>query len=477
MNILILCSDQHRWDAMGCVTEDTWLPDVETPNLDKLAASGTRFNNAVCNYPVCMASRHSFISGMYGYQTGANLSNHNYFPDQMPVPTLGHHLQAQGYKTAAIGKMHWKPFQSARHNLPDTRGFEVRIAHEPTREDPAQKFYIDDVDPDAWEKMRAEQRAAPGESAAGYVGLVSEVPAAQHYDSWVCDHAIEFLDHHDGSQPFGMIVSMHNPHAPGIVPPEFDELYRYDQMPMPPQPPEGFEEEDPYAAASGRWPDYDSMTDDDTRMAISRYLALVTMVDWNVGRVLDALERNGLTDDTLVVYMSDHGELLGERRYWTKYCSYENALRVPFIVRWPGQPAQVSDAPVELVDLLPTCIDAAGAEVPEYLAGRSLRPILEGQRPDDWREATFSEFGAGTDWSIRMDGYKLIERLGGPSAFYDLNADPYEYDNRIDDPAMVEPLARLRYAMLQNARRAAARYPHAWVRDHSTQDPNIKKEF
>ena len=190
----------------------------------------------------------------------------------------------------------------------------------------------------------------------------------------------------------------------------------------------------------------------------------------------------GYEEDTLVVLLSDHGELLGERGgAYTKYSLYDAALRVPLIVRWPGvsRPGLVSHAPVELVDLMPTWLAAAGLEAPPLLPGRSLRPLLEGQDPSGapaggaaagWRTATLSEQYTSTgtpgaprgQWALRERRYKLIERATGRSALYDLAEDPLEHHNRIDDPALADVRDRLRARLLRDVIARAEQFPARW---------------
>ncbi|HEV2126097.1 MAG TPA: sulfatase/phosphatase domain-containing protein, partial [Chloroflexota bacterium] len=207
----------------------------------------------------------------------------------------------------------------------------------------------------------------------------------------------------------------------------------------------------------------------------------VTYVDHCLGQVLDTLRECGYEDNTLVVLLSDHGEMLGERRQperggaHTKYCLYDSAERVPLIVRWPGagQPGRVSHAAVELIDLMPTWLDAAGVEASPYLPGRSLRPLLEGQLPESigWRTATLAEqFTQATEqlgqprgqWAYRESRWKLIERAGARSALYDLQDDPNEFHNLIDDPAHAAVRERLRQQLIRDVISRAEQFPARW---------------
>jgi arylsulfatase A-like enzyme len=221
------------------------------------------------------------------------------------------------------------------------------------------------------------------------------------------------------------------------------------------------------------------MDERELRLSISRYLTNVTYVDDCLGRVLATLEELGYADHTVVVLLSDHGEMLGERGgAHTKYCLYDSAMRVPLIVHWPGvsRAGLVCHAPVELVDLMPTWLEAAGLQPAPYLPGRSLRPLLEGKAPEaiGWRDATLSEqYTAAVEdpgrpgvprgqWAIREGRYKLIHRAGARSALYDLQEDPGELYNLIDEPSLAPVRDRLRARIVQGVIERAEQFPARW---------------
>ena len=446
-------------------------PLAQTPHLDRLAATGVRFTQAVTNLPVCVPCRHSFITGMYPHQIGI-LTNAHYWPDQPPVPTLGQWLKGAGYATAAIGKMPWKTGRAPAEHVPDKRGFDYRVTRGGTTDGPYDLSLTDLLRP---EEVRLQQETtarfgADGESREGYVGAVSPLPGHRLLESRLVDQAVQYLHRrmHD-AQPFCLLVSLYRPHPPNVIPADYAGRYDPALMPMPPAVPPGFLEDDPYIhhrIVSRGW---GRMEEREVRLSVAGYLTNVTYVDHCLGQVLTALADSGLEEDTLVVFLSDHGELLGERaRGYTKHCLYDSALRVPLLIRWPGlnRAGHVSDAPVELVDLLPTWLEAAGLEVPPFLPGRSLRPLLMGQRPGavSWREATFSEEYSAVgvprgQWAMREHRFKLIERGSSRSALYDLQDDPNELRNRIDDPTLAGVRERLRLRLLQHAITCAEQFP------------------
>ncbi|MDQ3701100.1 MAG: sulfatase-like hydrolase/transferase, partial [Chloroflexota bacterium] len=545
MNILVLMGDQHRWDALGCAAEGlepwqrTWLMDgpggaplARTPHLDRLAATGVRFSQAVANLPVCVPCRHSFITGMYPHQIGI-LSNAHYWPFDPPVPTLGQRLKDAGYATAAVGKMHWKNRSAPDEHVPDKRGFDFRAGRGGITDGPLDVSLSDGVQ-SGEARRRADQTArfgVGGESREGYVGDVSSQPASELPETWLVDQAVDYLRRHHraqqaqpapgalrgeqapgasagpqdagggavDAQPFCLLVSLDRPHPPNVIPSDFAGLVRPEDVPLPPAVPPGFHEDDPHVRRQIEQRGWGQMDEPELRTSIARYLINVSYVDDCLGKVLTALDELGYAENTLVVLLSDHGELLGERRQpghggaHTKYSLYDSAVRVPLIVRWPGvsRPGVVSHAAVELIDLMPTWLDAARAAAPPYLPGRSLRPLLEGQTPQQagWRQATLSEqFTAAIDtlietpteapgnsglpdgaaptprgqWAVREQRYKLIHRAGARSAFYDLQQDPGELENLIDDSSLATIRERLYAHLAQGVISRAEQFPAQW---------------
>jgi arylsulfatase A-like enzyme len=532
MNVLVLMGDQHRWDALGCAADGlepwqrTWLmqgpggrPLVRTPHLDRLAATGVRFTQAVANLPVCVPCRHSFITGMYPHQIGI-LSNAHYWPDQPPVPTLGQRLRDAGYATAAVGKMHWKNRSAPDGHVPDKRGFDFRAGRGGNTDGPVDVALSGGVQT-LIQRQQADTAArfgVGGESREGYVGAIGP-EAADLPETWLVDQAVDYLRRHragqqggaaagggrsagtgeGNAQPFCLLVSLDRPHPPNVIPAEYDGMYRPEDVPLPPSVPEGFQEDDPHVRRQIEQRGWGEMDEGELRLSISRYLTNVTYVDDCLGKVLTVLDELGYAENTLVVLLSDHGELLGERGRaghgggHTKYSLYDSAVRVPLLVRWPGVSREglVSHAAVELVDLMPTWLDTAGLAVPEILPGRSLRPLLEGRSPDEigWRTATLSEQytpaveegGSGANaggpsaavrgtghrqargqWTIREQRWKLIHRAGARSALYDLQWDAGELRNLIDDPRYTEEKARLYALLAQGTIQRAEQFPAQW---------------
>ena len=487
LNLLILVDDQHRHDALGCTAQGiepgqrTWLMGhgdgpVQTPHLDRLAASGVRFSEAVANLPVCVPCRHSFITGLYPHQTGI-LANSHYWPDQPPVPILSTYLKPAGYATAAIGKMHWKSRHAPDEHVPDKRGFDFRVSAGNASDGPRDRDYTETLSDNDIEQNRsnAERFGSGGESRLGYIGDISHLPAARLPEAWLADRAIEYLQNHRherGDRPFSLIVSLSRPHPPNVIPADYVGMFDPASVPVPPTVPSDFQEDDHHIRRQIVARDWGLMDESEIRQSVARYLTNVRYVDDCLGRVLTALIESGYAENTLVVYFSDHGEMLGERAgAHTKYCLYESSVRVPLIVRWPGisQAGLVSRAPIELIDLMPTWLEAAEIPVPAMLPGRSLRSLLAGEDPKaiGWREVTLSEQYTSVDdpnapraqWTVRDGRYKLIERVSARSALYDLREDPNEFHNRIDEPGLADVRERLRESLIRGVLTRAEQFP------------------
>jgi arylsulfatase A-like enzyme len=349
--------------------------------------------------------------------------------------------------------------------VPDGRGFrDVVTFADRVNDSPAQENYLASVGQWLTQQVVSEERSlGESEDAAGYVGLVSAVGAGDHFEAWLTERFLQWLETVGRREPFFAVWSVNRPHPPCVVPPEYAGRYQPDTMPLPPELPQGLKEWDPGVRIMEQRRRYSRMSSEQRRMALARYLSNVSFVDDCMGRILDGLRQSGLDRNTLVIFTSDHGDLMGEHGGYTKYNLYESAVRVPLIVRWPGVQHRgwVSDAAVELVDLFPTVLDAAGVQEPAYVAGRSLRPLIAGRSPAEtgWRTETFTEFGCRLEWAVRGDQFKLIERPSGDSALYDLAADPLESVNRIHDPQCAEIRDHLRGQMLRRAMELASRYP------------------
>jgi choline-sulfatase len=405
---------------------------VRAPHLDRLAEGGVLFEQAYCNFPLCAPSRASLMSGRLASRIGV-YDNAAEFP--AAVPTMAHGLRAQGYRTCLAGKMHFVG--------PDQlHGFEERLTTDiypadfgwtPNWDAPEERI-------DWWYHNMASVKEAGIAEATNQLDFDSEV--AFQAERRLAEHARS----RDG-RPLFLCVSFTHPHDPYAVPRAYWDRYRDDEIDLPEAPEPA---PDAHSARLRRAADMAAaaISQADIRRARHAYFGEISLVDDQIGRLLQALERFGLARDTIVVATADHGEMLGERGLWYKMHFYEWALRVPLIVHAPGRLAarRVAD-PVSLLDLSPTLVELGGGLVEPALAGEggSLVPLLSGRAAP--RRPVLAEYtaeGALAPILMVRDGdLKLIWSEADPPLLFDLAADPGERRDRAGLPEAQADLARL----------------------------------
>ncbi|MBN1673626.1 MAG: sulfatase-like hydrolase/transferase [Kiritimatiellae bacterium] len=482
-NIVFLQSDQYRHDALGRVR-----PWMLTPNLDALARRGILFRQATCTVPMCIPSRYSMMLGLYGSQSGVRHNSQMIPTDtELPVPTLAQRLQALGYRTGGFGKTHWYSDLPVKHKgvsiAPSRRGFDCRaLACSPTSAsaEPEARYYPLEK-ADAARLLDAETAAmGSGENAAGYRGLTSRVPGADHPEAWLTDQAVSFVGEcAKREEPFFLYLSFDAPHPGLVVPPGYEDRYRLDDIPVPAVVERGagaWEHLEMLAHTAG-WADTWRQLDNTTRLeCLRRYYALCTYVDEQLGRAIAAAQDAGVLDETLFVFTSDHGESLGDRGRFSKYSLYESSVRVPLILAGPGVPERrkntLDDLPASLIDIVPTLLSAAGAQRPHSLPGANL---LSDRR----RTGSFAEMhGVGCERRQRAPAYmwrtprhKLILSVPVPlhetlrdsdgvcGELYDLAEDPGETHNLYSLECSLPLRERLTRDLLCHLAAVWARYP------------------
>ncbi len=435
-NVLLIYTDQQRADALGAAGND----QIHTPHLDALAASGTLFAKHFVQNPLCMPSRISMLSGRYPATLGIT---HMGVPVPESIPTLATHLARSGYHCANIGKLHFLPHANRDHREPHPAyDFDqLQISEEPGVYEDA--YW-------AWLRARcADVPVAPTTplppARATWNGLMGAESSANSgrddYDTitpfafdddlthsaFVADQTIEYLAARRRGGPFLCIAGFFSPHAPYIVPRRFIDLY--DDSLVPPE-----------LATCG----------DETkcRRATHGYYAAVSEVDHHVGRIMDALDENGLRDDTIVVFTSDHGDWLGNSgRYAKGYPGDDPVSQVPFVVAGPGiaQDSKVVEI-TESVDIVPTLLETCGLQVPGSLQGRVLTPVLRGAAPaTPWDAIT-----EGSGWmNLRTDTHRYLVHADGTDELVDVTTDD---DAGGDDEAKAEHRSRLLSRILARQR-------------------------
>ena len=422
-NLLFILSDEHSRRVLGCYGHGM----IRTPNLDRLARAGVRFSDAYTNSPICVPARAALATGRYVHRIRFW---DNGIPYDGSVPSWAHRLTQAGHEAVSIGKLH---FRSAD----DDNGFteEVMPLH-----------VVEGVgDPLGWLReplpvRRAALRLAndAGRGDSSY----------QQYDDRITAAAVDWLkaraapaNQQAGDKPWVLFVSLVCPHFPLIARPEWYDLYPEDEVPVPALYEAAERQPDhPYIAAIRECQVYDKAFDEvKLRRALAAYFGLVSFVDHNVGKLLEALEATGLADRTRVLYSADHGDNLGTRRLWGKSTMYEEAAGVPMILAGPEVPAGlVCREPVSLVDVFPTAIEGAGLaphEDDRDLPGRSLFEVVRGTAP---RRTILSEYhatGAATGaFMIRKGPFKYVHYAGMPPQLFDLDSDPQEARDLAREP-------------------------------------------
>lgn len=379
-NILHLFTDMQRWDTLGCAGN----PLVKTPNLDRLASDGVVFTNAFSPSPVCISARCSMIHGQYPMHTGC------YENTRMPTDgreTVMAALARAGYRTHGIGKCHFAPDAYA------LRGFRDREIQEEggaPMERLADNHYLKYLY-DRGHRHICEAFGVRGEMY--YVPQPSQLPARDHPTQWVGDRAVAFLEQAGTSgEPWYLYASFVHPHPPFTPPNPWHKLYRPSLMPFPNVPEDSASLQTLANRIQNRYKYRDQGVDRNlVRLIRAYYLACVSFIDMQVGRIVAQLERAGLLDRTLIVFTSDHGEYLGDYNCWGKRSMHDASARVPMIARLPGVFAGGArcEAPVSLVDIAPTFASAAGAELGTHaLDGKDLAEVAAGTAT---REAVFSQ--------------------------------------------------------------------------------------
>ena len=450
-NILWLCTDQQRYDTIRALGND----HLHTPNLDAMVERGVSFPRAYCQSPVCTPSRASFMTGRYPRTTRCRQNGQAMPPDEVLVSKM---FADAGYRCGLAGKLHLAACQGMVETRIDDGYHDFFWSHHPQPDWPENAYT-------QWltEKgVRWEDLYDQGERT-NYV--CEGMPAEHHQTTWCAEKTIEFLQANAGSSWF-FNFNCFAPHHPFDPPKEYLDRYKerhdIDALPLPKQRAGELDNKPVFQQLDARFahnnPDsYDvaAMSDRDKREVIASYYAMCEHIDFEVGRILEALRASGQWENTIVVFMSDHGEMLGDHGLLLKGPHfYEEAVRVPLVMQWPGQfePGLQPEAMVELTDLAPTFLQAAGLDIPERVQGRSLLPILTGEaEPDQHRDAVFSEYYNA--WSHRGDAYgtmlrtaeaKIVVYHGSePGELYDLVQDPDEFENLWSDPDSAELKTRL----------------------------------
>lgn len=487
-NLLYIHSDQHSPFVMGCGGDDV----VATPHLDRLAREGVVLDACYCPSPVCVPSRMATLAGRYPSDNQVWTNSHML---DSSIPTLAHAMGAGGYRPALVGRMHAVG--------PDQlHGYVERL--------------VGDHGPNQLGGRGADHGELSGTAGPARVSLTKSGPgqsAYQVHDEDVTAATVDWLNRHgvqrragQTADPFSLSVGFMLPHQPFVA--RAQDYERYAGRVGLPRTPEPFGDHlHPHLRAWREGCGIAAVTDEETRRARAAYWGLVDRMDQLIGQILEALERNDLLDNTLIIYTSDHGEQVGEHGLWWKQTFYEDSVRIPAILWWPGKlPAGVRCERVcSSLDLNATMLDALDCPSLPASRGRSMLPLLRNETDTvsrsaaeaAWEDVAFSEFcldAAGAAGPVSEEGiYQRMIRSGDwklnyyhtqPSQLFNLRQDPRETTDRIDDPACAEIAEDLTRRVLEGwdpaaikRRMAALRQDReilaAWGRQ--TQPPDVHR--
>lgn len=434
-NILLIQSDQHRWDCLGI----NGHPFLKTPHLDALAAQGVNFTHAFCPIPLCTPARNCLLHGVWPtrHRVIANEDTEAGFPEGTDrLPVFSKLLKDAGYYLGYVAKWHVHPTR-----LPADYGFSTY--------DP-EKDYL------AW---RVARGLPPRKLTNSWFGQTDT--DARPDDSrlaWGAGRSIAFLEAAaKRDAPFFLRWDPSEPHLPNVVPEPYASMYPLDSI----QPWPGFADKFRHKAfiqpqQLRSWK-VDRWTWDDWRPIVQRYLGEITLLDHEIGRLLAALDRLGLRENTLVIYTSDHGDMCGSHGMMDKhFIMYDDVMRVPLIVRWPRvawKGATCDAFVVNALDLAATFCAAVGLPVPSEFQGESLEPLLRGEAKQT-REDVFgmyhgNQFGLYSQRMVRDRRWKYVWNATAEDELYDLGSDPGELRNLAMEPSSREELSRLRHRLVR----------------------------
>lgn len=452
-NILLITTDQHNAEIMGCAGN----PVVQTPHLDRLAREGVFFAEAYTPHPVCTPARTSIFTGQtakrHGVPYNINLREHQADPphwtglaaDATPFPEI---LRRQGYHTALFGKLHTK--QAGERNfgietmrLAEGKGQFVEFGTAP---DDYRRYLREKGYPDsAWRTWEHPEYPEQG-------WISSPLPVEDYIDTWTATEALSWLDATDG--PFFAWVSFSGPHTPWDPPAPYDRMYDPAAIPLPTRregeleekhpdwvdciaqtvpatPPFSRDNQRPAGIANA----YARFSETQRREMLAAYYGEISLIDAQVGRLLDHLDAHGLTDNTLVLFTTDHGDYLGNNWAFFKYgAQYDSLSRIPFLLRWPAAVLAGGTCRelVSLVDIAPSILAASGAEPVDPQDGQSFLPLLAGESIP-WRDHLVLD---GKPRCVVDAAWKYLLWPDGFAELYDRKTDPHELHNRINDPAL-----------------------------------------
>ena len=455
-NIILVICDQMRGDALGADGNSR----IHTPNLDNWASVGTRFSHAYAAVPSCVPSRASLWTGQNQWHTGVLGMGQGQgpIPDDFPH-TLAGELAGAGYRTHLVGKGHFHPQRTSM-------GFQSRELDESGR--------MPDSEHRVWFAANAPDGVTPDDHGVDFNSWHARpwhTEERLHPTAWTMTRALEFLKAHDFARPFFLNISFARPHSPYVPPQCYFDMYSQGTVPEPHIGEWSAMHDDPVTAADpNAW--RGRMTCQNVRLARAGYCGEISFIDAQIGRLTNWLrrERGREMANTWILFTSDHGDMQGDHNLWRKTYAYEGSARIPWLVVPPGERGRprraVADEVVELRDVMPTLLDAAGLPIPDTVDGRSVLPLLTDEAPD-WREYIHGEhctcYSEEQEMQYVTDGRRKLIWLPriDREQFFDLEDDPGETRDLIDDPTRQDEIERWRGHLV----RELADRECGWVKD------------
>jgi uncharacterized sulfatase len=433
-NVLFVVSDDLN-NCLGCYGH----PLVKSPNVDRLAKKGMVFNHAYCQFPLCNPSRASFMTGRRPDVTKIYNNTIDFRKNLPDAITMAQLFRRAGYAVTRVGKIYHYgvPKQIGTSGLDDEKSWDK---------------VINPIGVDRKEEDLLKNYTPKNGIGAALCWHASDSPDEKHTDAIGAAEAIKIMEQkHD--KPFFLAVGFYRPHVPWIAPKKYFDQYPLEQIHMPKEP-AALRTVAPAAAFASAAPNY-GITDEECRQSIRAYYASVKFMDAQLGKLLDAMDRLKLWDDTIVVFISDHGWLLGEHGCWQKMHLFEESARVPMIVAAPNNkaPGKTCDRVVELIDIYPTVAEFCGVKLAHAVDGKSLMPLLDDPALP-WKKGAYTQVTRGGSknsppymgYSVRTERWRYTEWDDGKKGveLYDHAADPKEHRNLAADPKFATEVEQLR---------------------------------
>lgn len=460
-------TDQHSVSTLGCYGNSM----VSTPSLDRLAASGTRFSDAFTPTAICTPARGSLLTGYapFRHRLLANYErNVGYLEDLADDQfTFAEALRDSGWQLGLLGKWHGgvrRTAESYGFAGPDLFGWHNPVDH------PDYLDYLRERGLPPYEISDKIRGTAPNGREGNLLAARLHQPVEATFEHYLASRTIEMLERFaedNRSRPFFLATHFFGPHLPYVIPDEYFDMYDPELIELPASVAETFAHKPPVQANySAHWA-FDTLDEKTSRKLIAVYWGYVTLIDAQIGRILDAVDRLGLTEKSAVMMTADHGEFTGAHRLHDKGpAMYDDIYRIPAIVRVPGMPSgQVRDEFVTLMDFTATILDLARQPAEKAVDGASLLPLVAGEQPP-WRESVLAEFHGHhfpyPQRMLRTRTHKLVINPESVNELYDLVADPYELHNGIDDAALTDVKIALTKQLYRHLRDRGDNFYH-WM--------------